>query len=164
MAVTYEPIATTTLGSASGTVTFSSIPGTYTDLVLVVNAKAVTTTDGSVSLRFNSDTGSNYSYTRLLGLGSGSLISGRGTSLSQMLVGIVANSNLSSTIVSVNNYSNSTTYKSVIGKSGKADSYVTADVGLWRSTAAITSISFIVNDGGNYATGSTFTIYGIKAA
>ncbi|NBQ97859.1 MAG: hypothetical protein EBU12_06490, partial [Microbacteriaceae bacterium] len=57
---TYSQIASTTLGSAASSVTFSSIAATYTDLVIVVQAAV---TAGSIALRmqFNSDTGTNYS-------------------------------------------------------------------------------------------------------
>jgi hypothetical protein len=66
---TYEAIATQTLGSAAASVTFSSIPGTYTDLVLVV-AGTLTTGTENIVMQFNGDTGSNYSVTSLLGDGS----------------------------------------------------------------------------------------------
>ena len=161
---TYVAIATNTLGSATASVTFSSIPATYTDLVLVVNAIAATTTDGSITLRFNSDSSSNYSYTRILGLGSGTPISSRGTSTTLIFAGIISNSVLGTTLIQLNNYANTTTYKNTLARSGKADSYVSADVGLWRSTAAITSIVLAINDNNNFATGSTFTLYGILAA
>jgi ethanolamine utilization microcompartment shell protein EutL len=69
MAKTYEPIATTTLGSAAASYTFSSISGSYTDLILVVDA---TTTAGNRALQLvlNSDTGTNYSATYITGDGS----------------------------------------------------------------------------------------------
>jgi hypothetical protein len=58
MATTYEPIATTTLGTAAASITFSSIPATYTDLRLVVMCKLLA--HQLLMFRFNSDTGSNY--------------------------------------------------------------------------------------------------------
>ena len=77
MPATYQPIETQTVsGTSTSTVTFSSIPQTYTDLVLV---SAITqSADVSNYLRFNSDTGTNYSRTRLVGTGS-SATSVRGT-------------------------------------------------------------------------------------
>ena len=69
MPATYEPIATTTLGSAVNSFTFSSIPNTYTDLVLVVVVPTAASS-GTFGLRFNSDTASNYSHTTLSGNGS----------------------------------------------------------------------------------------------
>ena len=65
---TYTPLSTTTLGSAQATVTFSSISGSYTDLVLVMNTIG-TSAGGDVQVQFNSDTASNYSCTILYGTG-----------------------------------------------------------------------------------------------
>ena len=70
MASTYEPIATTTLGSAASSITFSSIPATYTDLRLVlVHTPSAST--GNAQMQFNSDTATNYSYTYRQRIGSG---------------------------------------------------------------------------------------------
>jgi hypothetical protein len=66
---TYEPIASTTLGTASGTISFDSIAATWTDLVLVLNF-GVATAGPTIRLRFNDDSGSNYSYTYLGGNGT----------------------------------------------------------------------------------------------
>jgi hypothetical protein len=63
------------------------------------------------------------------------------------------------------NYSNATTYKTVLSRSNVAASAsVSANVGLWRNTAAITSIKLYVYPSYNFVAGSTFTLYGIKAA
>lgn len=70
-----------------------------------------------------------------------------------------------SSIIQINNYSNSTTYKTAFMRTNTASTYGTvfAIVGLWRSTAAITSIT-LTPDAGSFATGSTFSLYGIAAA
>lgn len=165
MAKTYEPIATTTLGSAQATVTFSSITGTYTDLVLICQTSVASGTVQN-QIQFNSDTGTNYSATILSGNGSTAL-STRNSSVSQITLGYddyntTAIGQMS--IVNIQNYSNATTYKTTIQRGSNANTGVSATVGLWRSTAAITSI-LVKNSGGvNFATGSTFTLYGIKAA
>jgi len=71
MASTYTPIATTTASGSSGTITFSGISGSYTDLILIYAAKdGNSSTEGNANIQFNSDTGSNYSYTNLYGNGS----------------------------------------------------------------------------------------------
>ena len=62
MAITYEPIATTTLGSATASVTFSSL-GSYTDIVLVCSVQSASSGDARINIRFNGDTASNYSGT-----------------------------------------------------------------------------------------------------
>jgi hypothetical protein len=165
MAKTYEPIATTTLGSAQSTVTFSSITGTYTDLVLICQTSVASGTLQN-QIQFNSDTGTNYSATILSGDGS-TVLSTRNSSVSQITLGYndyntTAIGQMS--IVNIQNYSNTTTYKTTIQRGSNANTGVSATVGLWRSTSAITSI-LVKNSGGvNFAIGSTFTLYGIKAA
>jgi hypothetical protein len=155
---TYEPIATQTLGSTATSVTFSSITGTYTDLVLIFGGKG--STGGNVTFQFNSDTGSNYSSTIIYGDGS-SAGSVRGSNQTSMNIGSTG-TDISTDTFSIMNYSNSTTYKTVLGRYSRADE-VGSKVGLWRSTSAITSIVVGVS-GGNFSIGSTFTLYGIKAA
>lgn len=158
---TYEPIATQTLGSAAASVTFSSIPQTYTDLVLVVNHDV--TADAVSGIQFNGDTASNYSATYMWGNGTSGL-SGRETSAASAFAfyGSAA-SGFATSIIQVMNYSNATTYKTFLGRETDAAVETLAVVGLWRSTAAITSL-VLLRRSGNFAAGSTFTLYGIKAA
>ena len=166
MAITYTPIATQTLGSATATVTFSSIPGTYTDLVLVISGRVSSTTGNNNSaIRFNSDSGNNYSMTRLTGDGSAAA-SDRVANTSYAGWALVANSassEFSPLIYNIQNYSNTTTYKTLLGRGNWTASFVSATVSMWRNTAAITTID-ITQTGTNWVTGSTFTLYGIKAA
>ena len=158
---TYTPIATTTLGSAQSSVTFSSFSG-YTDLILVTD---VSLSVGSESyLRFNSDSGTNYSMTVLLGTGT-SAISSRSTN--STFIGFHYNSAGTGQRImetfQIQNYSNTTTNKTVLGRLNNTAKDVVAGVGLWRNTAAITSLTFS-RSAGNFETGSTFTLYGIQAA
>ena len=161
MPSTYTPIATTTLGSAQSSVTFSSFAG-YTDLYIVVNSTAAG--NQNILLRFNSDTGTNYSYTRMTGAASAS--SGRESSIdainlynsSASLNGVMA-----TTIVQVQNYANTTTFKTVLSRSNGGANETNAQVSLYRSTSAITSLTFSIFTT-NFSTGSTFTLYGIQAA
>jgi hypothetical protein len=166
MATTYEPIATTTLGSTQAGVTFSSISSAYTDLRLVINT--ATNISAYPFIQFNSDTGSNYSETELLGTGSAAQ-SSRGSNLTHIQTFNVNTTTAIDTMMTwdIMNYSNSTTYKTVLLRSNAAGNGVNACVGLWRNTAAITSIYVgCINSAvaRNYLTGSTFTLYGIKAA
>ena len=154
---TYTPIATQTLGSTSGSVTFSSISGAYTDLVLIVAGTINSAT--AMDLTFNSDTGSNYSRTILTGDGS-SASSSRVSSATNLGLGFLSTTQ-SVSIIQLMNYSNTTTYKTVISRGNVADNRTTATVGLWRSTAAITTINLA---GGTYQIGTTFSLYGIAAA
>ena len=164
MAKTYEPIATATLGTAAATVTFSSIAGTYTDLILISSNKLAGGTNGAFWLQFNGDTASNYSNTYLYGDGT-SAASGRGSNRSVMNVGNTDATNFNTQTVSIQNYANTTTYKTALGRAAVPALYTIAYVGIWRATpAAITSI-VVGNDASqNFAIGSTFTLYGIKAA
>lgn len=157
---TYEAIATQTLGSATASVTFSSIPGTYTDLVLIVNA-SLASGAASLLMRYNSDSGTNYSGTRLIGNGSAAS-SERTTSSNQNDIGYF-NTSMCNSITSIQNYSNSTTYKTCLVRANTSE-YVFGQVQMWRNTAAVTSISITNSSAVNFNTGSTFTLYGIKAA
>jgi len=164
MTATYEKIATTTLGSSASDVTFSTITGSYTDLVLICQVKGSTTI--TPYLQFNSDTGSNYSWTNMAGDGS-TTSSTRGSNqaqsrlANQVYVDTTLNMNI---IVNFNNYSNTTTYKTFLSRANKTgtDGGAEALVSLWRSTAAISTIK-VYPSGGTWSTGSTFTLYGIKA-
>ena len=162
MPTTYEPIATTTLGSAAASVTFSSIPGTYTDLVLVIAGASSNGSAGYIGTQFNSDTSSSYSTTRLLGDGS-SASSDRYSSETLCKSGTMWGS-IGTNIFQVMNYSNSVTYKTMLNRDNNAGNRVGATVSLWRSVNAITSVTFTCPDGGGFASNSTFTLYGIKAA
>ena len=166
---TYEAIATQTLGSAAASVTFSSISGAYTDLVLVVSGRSArAAADDSLYMQFNSDTGSNYSYTDFRGNG---ITTSSSRASSQTFFRPAANIDAASqpagtftpVIISINNYSNTTTYKTALSRNNLAAGEVTAVVGLWRSTAAISTI-LVYAASANLATGSTFSLYGIKAA
>lgn len=163
---TYEPIATNTLGTATASVTFSSIPAGYTDLRIVIAAKdGSANTYGAAFLTFNSDTTSNYSFTNLYGDGSsaGSSRASSQTNLDLLIAGGSA-SNFGITNVDIMNYSNATTFKTIISRGNTAQSYINARVGLWRKTPeAITSIT-LTSGTSNYAVGSTFSLYGIKSA
>jgi hypothetical protein len=160
---TYTPIATTTLGSTSTSVTFNSFSG-YTDLVLIAS---VTPSGSGLSpqMRVNSDTGSNYSYTVITGNGT-SASSSRGTS-NTSLYWYEANSPATGSptpyIINFMNYSNTTTFKTILGRFGGAGIEAAAKVNLWRSTSAITSFEFFTS-ASSFAVGSTFTLYGIASA
>jgi hypothetical protein len=164
MPITYEPIATTTVsGSSTDTVSFTSLSSAYTDIVAVIQASAAG--DANFYTRVNSDTGSNYSTTNIYGDGS-SALSTRQSSQDKILTilsGYLRSTQPGMAIINFMNYSNTTTYKTILSRGNQTDVISQAQVNLWRSTSAITSITFYVT-GFNYAAGSTFTLYGIKAA
>jgi len=162
---TYTALATTTLGSNTASVTFSSISGSYTDLVLVINGQLSTV--GSPIMRVNSDSGTNYSCTQIYGDGS-SAVSGRVSNFSSAVISFL-NANCAinedfAIIVNLQNYSNSTTYKTFLSRVSKATQQAEANVTMWRNTNAITSVQVLVSSSGVYKSGSTFTLYGIAAA
>lgn len=161
MPSTYEKITATT-GSGATSVTLSSIPATYTDLVLIMNGTASSATN--VYVRFNGDTGANYSSTMIAGNGS-SATSGRNsndTSI-QAFFGFY-DTTVANTIMQVMNYANTTTNKTALARYSYTTNEARAAVGLWRNTAAITSITLLTSNTATFPSSTTFTLYGIKAA
>lgn len=168
MASTYEPISTTTLGTANATITFSSIPSTYTDLRIIFNAKLTATgsTTTSSNVRFNSDTGTNYSYTYVYadGISPGSARASNTTSAY-----LIETPNVASiwglTTIDIFSYAGST-YKTALATCSadqNGSGILTRNVALWRSTSAINSVSLIASSS-TWAVGTTATLYGILKA
>lgn len=171
MATTYEAIESTTLGS-SGIVTFTNIPQTYTDLVLIFNG-GITNDYWSIIARINSDTGANYGTSFLYAETSGAVSSGAGFGSTYMTIGGTGTgfrSNNLNNIVIANfmNYSNSSTRKTVLSRGDSGQTGVSAMTSVWNQTASITSISLLcsASNGGttNLYANSTISLYGIKAA
>jgi hypothetical protein len=172
MPKTYEPIATQTLGSDVSSVIFTSIPQTYTDLMLVFAARsAVSLGSDFLFCQPNNDTGTTKSNTNLNGNGS-TATSFRTSNDAYMSIGVIAGATATANVYGASiahfmNYSNTTTNKTVISRGSQADSLVypvSAGVGLWRSTSAITSLYLYAGGLQNIKAGSTFTLYGIEAA
>jgi hypothetical protein len=162
---TYTPIYAQTLPSAVASITLSNIPTTFTDLVVVI--KGSTSSSGqSIGMYVNGDTGSNYSETSLVGDGSSALSARISSTTFARVVGRYhgTSASLSDTsITQIQNYSNLTTFKTAINRSN-VSAGVTSSTILWRSTAPITSLTFFGEASTNIITGSTITLYGIKAA
>jgi hypothetical protein len=161
---TYEPIATNTLATNQTTVTFSSIPSTYTDLIIVFNG-GIVASGPTGRITYNGDTSANYSQTDLWS--TTAQTSARLTGQTYITaIGRNSSSSLAlndNSIIHIMNYSNSTTYKSLLMRQNQAASFVYLGCGVWRSTAVINQISF-AQGGGGFLAGSTFTLYGITAA
>lgn len=171
MASTYEPIATTTLGSNQSSVTLSSIPQTYTDLVVIIRAaNSNAPTIYGAGITFNSDgkLPGIYSFTQMYGDGTSAASFRWNTSQAYVIPAFSSVTSLNSGdvgIVNIMNYANTTTYKTILSRFGAASLATYASVGLRQSTTAINSITFWPNDGTNtILSGSTFSLYGIKAA
>ena len=166
---TYTPIATTTWTSNTATISFGSIPSTYTDLVIQGTIFAYfgssTYTEGRI--RFNGDSSTNYSATVIYGDGS-SVTSARGSNQTGInrfyLPAGTTDGNRGSLIVNIQNYSNTTTNKTALIRSGGGTQVTDATVGMWRSTSAITSIDITNADSATGFVAGTLTLYGIASA
>ena len=161
MATTYEPIQTYTVsGTSTSTITFSSIPSTYTDLVLVMQAQNA---DAYALFRANGNTSSVYSRTDFYGNGSSGQ-SGRGSNENTWYPSTGTSSVIGSAIFHVMNYATTTTNKTVLARNNLTTNQIAISAFLYRSTSAISSLSLAVPASNNWIAGSTFTLYGIKAA
>lgn len=158
---TYEPIATQTLASAAASITFSSIAASWTDLRLVLVSARVS--GSAINYRFNSDSATNYSITRILGDGA---TASSTSATSQTEIGT---SNYGTYLhlhtLDVFSYAGSTNKTCLYEVNGdnNGSGTVSRGVGLWRNTAAITSLTILMTSG-TIASGAVATLYGIKAA
>lgn len=154
MSATYTPLATTTLGTAVSSITFGSIPGTYRDLVLVIQAN--TSAANTVRLRFNGDAGGNYNQ---ISLTSNPIAHG----VSSIEVGMI---NAQTTtnymgIANIMDYSATDKEKVVIARGDDASTAVIMNAGRWGNTAAITSILVTTGGANTFSIGTTMALYGI---
>jgi hypothetical protein len=161
MAATYTPIASITLGANASSVTFNSIPQTYTDLVLVFGGITTSATTQNIWCTYNSDSSSLYSWTRMVGDGS-SASSARATGQTYQIITDTGLTQMNS-ITHFMNYSNTTTNKTAISRSNSSGFRTSLYVDLYRSTNAISSITLTMSSD-NFASGSTFNLYGILGA
>ena len=159
---TYSLIESQTLTSTQSSISFSSINGGYTDLVLIFDGLGTTGSTNDIGLRLNGDTGTNYSNTLIYGLGSVAG-SGRHTGLNFFRGWYLSSTAQTNCIFNIMDYANTTTFKTVIGRSNISNAEVNAAVGLYRSTSAITSLSLTPQGGSSFTSGSTFKLYGIQA-
>jgi hypothetical protein len=163
---TYVPIFTQTLGSATSTVTFSSIPSTYQDLILEISPFTTAAGGIDINMTFNGDSGTNYSRTYLTGNGT-SASSNRNNSTSYIRLTVSGfasnNSAPATTIAHIMSYANTNINKTTLNRSSSGTNGTDMVAGLWRSTAAINSIA-LASSGGNFDVNSTFTLYGLAAA
>ena len=169
MATTYTLINSNVLSSSAASVTFSSIPATYTDLVVRVSARGGGT--NSINLTFNGVTTATQSVTRVTGNGS-SAASARTTSATQLAIRGTTNNNAytASTFSNAEIYIPSYTVSQNkpissfgVNENNATDSFMSADAGLWSNTAAITSITLTTADT-TFDTGSSFYLYGVSNA
>ena len=160
----YTPITSQTVASTTTTINFTSIPQTYTDLVLVISGKR-NTSSNYIVMQFNGDTASNYSHVFTYGDGANYGTTRGGTS--SIYLDLYANMTQytrSIRHVNIMNYTNATNYKVVCSQAGLGNVSRDTIFGTWRSNSAITSLSVFDPGGGQFQVGSIFTLFGIKAA
>jgi hypothetical protein len=166
----YESIATVTSSGSTGTVTFSSIPSTYKalQLRLMVRCGRASTVD-QLRLQLNGDTGTNYTRHLLIGSGATATASGTTAATSINLLNIPAATEgadiFGTAIIDIQDYqstSKNTTIRYVNGQDTNGGGNIYLGSGLWVNTAAVTSIYLEPLNVANFASGSVFSLYGIK--
>lgn len=155
----YEWIASQVLTSSAASVTFSSIPGTYRDLVLICDVTATAT--AALRARFNNDTGGNYSRVTMTGNGSSAnSYSGTNDSLTTVIAQL-GTSAANIAVYNIMDYTATDKHKSVLARYNNTSQGVETDAYRWANTSAINEIDvFPSND--NFAAGSTFHLYGVN--
>lgn len=169
MAATYEPIATVaTSGSTAATVTFSSIPATYTDFRLVANVR--TSAAGSIYVKLNNISTSTYSVTVLEQNAAPAVFSQANDTRFNYMANFGSTDTTYPQLYTVDIFSyTSSTNKTVLmtannNYNGSGNDSVKALVGLWRNTAVVNRLDFTVSNGDFGIAGGQLTLYGIKAA
>jgi hypothetical protein len=169
----FESIATATVGSGgTTTVTFSSIPSTYTHLQLRFIARANYAGNMfSGAMRYNSDSGANYSWHAIYGSGNTSVVAygvtGYTYDYSINVMGTNTSNTFGSNVVDILDYKNTNKFKTIrtlTGGDGNGSGSVGLMSTLWQSTAAINSISISTAGYGDFLQYSHFALYGIKGA
>jgi len=164
MPLTYDRIATTTLGSATSSISFNSISSSYTDLRLSLSLTAGVTQ--YLQMDYNGDTGSNYAVIWMDGSGSAAA-SGRNINASYIDLSQRTAASGSATFYAIDIFSYAgNTFKTCLqeyNQDNNGSGFVGRQVGLWRSTSAITSIR-LWSSGNIFGAGTTATLYGILRA
>ena len=169
----YESIATTTVGAGgTSTITFSSIPSTYKHLqIRAISRTNRGDTNDFMTVRFNSDTGTNYAYHSLYGNGASAGAADTGTSTGTPWSGVTAGGNATASIFGaviwdVLDYQNTNKYKTLRLLSGTDQNGTTGRIyfqsNLWQSTSAISTVTIIPTFGSSFSQYSHFALYGIK--
>jgi hypothetical protein len=161
----YESIATVTPYTTTTTVVFSSIPSTFQHLQ--IRSSAASSAAANMIIRFNSDSGANYSYHYMEGTGAG-ISAGNGTSSAYILGPVTTNTASSYTgiIMDIVDYKDPNKYTTLRSLSGVdlngSNTWINMFSGLWLNTAAITSVTLSIISGATFAANSHFALYGVK--
>jgi len=171
MSIFLQPLQTVTLSSSTNSINFTNIPQTFTDLKIEISARSDRAINSpSLGIKFNNDSASNYSKTVIYGNGgAGSYNSSNNNEFDgPSITGSSDTANtFSNSVVYIANYANSN-YKSIItdsvieNNSSTSGTYLLEMMaGLWRNTAAISSINIFENNGNNLISGTKFSLYGV---
>lgn len=171
----FESIATATGTGSSGTITFSSIPSTYQHLQIriLVRDTSAGTIASTVNIRMGNgtvDTTSIYPFHRLYGTGSSALASGNNSNTSIGLNSLCVNGGTTAdihgtAIIDIHDYASTSKYKTVRtfgGQDRNGSGEISLYSGLFQSTSAVNIIQIYTSN--NFASSSTFALYGIKGA
>lgn len=160
---TYDLLDSVTLSSSASSVTFSSIDQSYRDLILVAEF-AGGNGDFYPRLRFNSDSGANYSYVEMRGNGSSANSYNGGSETGAQLNGAYASiSNPAMYVVEIMDYSATDKHKTLLSRSNRANQMVNAMVNRWANTSAISNIQLYSSNGNTMASGATLYLYGVSS-
>ena len=157
---TYVPLATITLASTDKEITFSSIPASYRDLIVVCNAKLVSSS-GTYWIRLNGDTGTNYSDVVMYGTGSGSGLSNARTSQTVAFAGAI-DTNASMMIAQVMDAGASDKHKTILVRENRPDGWVGARAARWADNTIVSSLTVSNDSVANFQIGATFSLYGVN--
>ena len=173
MANTYTLIEAKTLASSVASIDFTSIPATYTDLLLKYSARTDRASNQSdIYLQFNNNTSAVYSFKRIYGSGSGVASDGLTNDTKGGLCGIAAGANATaSTFANCEIYipdylsSNAKSFSTdAVSENNSTDALMGLYAGLSTATAAITSIKLQCFNASNFVTNSSFYLYGISSS
>jgi len=156
---TYIAIASITLGSSASSITFSSIPQDYRDLVLVLDGSTTVTTN--VDITINADTASNYSFVTMEGDGS-SPNSNSNSDNNRLTVGTSFDTEQGTIILQFMDYSATDKHKTFLERFSNVNHGAMAAAFRYANISAITSVE-IFTSGGSFNTGTTLALYGIEA-
>lgn len=161
---TYDPIASTTLTSSASSVTFSSIPADYRDLILVCNGLWSATLGADIRMTVNGDATNYY---QVYMYGNGSSASSAASGANAYLVPWPTSLGYSSSdalqlTFNIMDYSATDKHTSFLWRGNNASTGTIASAGRWGVTTAVSSITFTL-DTGQYGAGATFSLYGVAA-
>jgi hypothetical protein len=167
----FSLIQTQALAADAGSVTFSAIPGTYEHLMILWTARGTDAGNPDVYLQFNGDTGANYDRELLVGVSaapaSGATVGQTALQAIGTMPGSTADAGRAAGgTIRIASYARTTFWKTAVGdfsdiRATSAGNQLAGMAGgIWRSTAAITSVTLLPS-AGNFLAGSVFSLYGI---